>query len=139
MTLIEVIVTLGIISILSFIVLSNFYVDEYKVNSFARQLCSDIRYVRAKNMSCDFSTYIYYKNTQNVVSYVLREDSNDTKEVSLPKNTFVSHNINKIIFRQDGVIGESGETITIKYKGKKTEITIVPFSGRVLLKEGIYE
>lgn len=139
MTLIELIITLGIITMISSIVLSNFYIDKYKVNSFTKQLCSDIRYVRARNMSSDFSTYIYYKNTNNVISYILREGGNDIKEVSLPKNTIISNKISKIIFRQDGAIGENGETITVTYKGEKTEITIVPFSGRVLLKEGIYE
>lgn len=139
MTLIELIITLGIITMISSIVLSNFYIDKYKVNSFTKQLCSDIRYVRARNMSSDFSTYIYYKNTNNVISYILREGGNDIKEVSLPKNIIISNKISKIIFRQDGAIGENGETITVTYKGEKTEITIVPFSGRVLLKEGIYE
>ena len=139
MTLIELIITLGIITMISSIVLSNFYIDKYKVNSFTKQLYSDIRYVRARNMSSDFSTYIYYKNTNNVISYILREGGNDIKEVSLPKNTIISNKISKIIFRQDGAIGENGETITVTYKGEKTEITIVPFSGRVLLKEGIYE
>jgi hypothetical protein len=124
---------------ISSIVLSNFYIDKYKVNSFTKQLCSDIRYVRARNMSSDFSTFIYYKNTNNVVSYVLQEGNKDIKEVSLPKNAIISNKISKIIFRQDGVIGEKGETITVTYKGENTEITIVPFSGRVLLKEGIYE
>jgi Tfp pilus assembly protein FimT len=138
-TLIEVIITLGIITMISSIVLSNFYIDRYKINSFTKQLCSDIRYVRARNMSSDFSTYIYYKNEDNVISYVLREDGNDIKQVSLPKNTKLSYAISKIIFKQDGTINGIGETITVTYEGKKTEITIVPFSGRVLLKEGIYE
>lgn len=124
---------------ISSIVLSNFYIDRYKINSFTKQLCSDIRYVRARNMSSDFSAYIYYKNEDNVISYVLREDGNDIKQVSLPKNTKLSYAISKIIFKQDGTINGIGETITVTYEGKKTEITIVPFSGRVLLKEGIYE
>jgi Tfp pilus assembly protein FimT len=138
-TLIEVIITLGIITMISSIVLSNFYIDRYKINSFTKQLCSDIRYVRARNMSSDFSTYIYYKNEDNVISYVLREDGNDIKQVSLPKNTKLSYAISKIIFKQDGTINGIGETITVTFEGKNTEITIVPFSGRVLLKEGIYE
>ena len=139
MTLIETIITLGIITMITSIVLSSFYIDRYKVNSFAKQLCSDIRYVRARNMCSDFSTYIYYKNEENVISYILREGGNDIKRVSLPKNTNLSYKINKIIFRQDGAIDGIGETIIVNYKNEKTEITIVPFSGRVLLKEGKYE
>jgi len=90
-------------------------------------------------MSSDFSTYIYYENKENVASYILREDGKNIKKVSLPKNTKLSYTISKIIFRQDGGINGVGETIIVTHKGKNTEITIVPFSGRVLLKEGIYE
>ena len=139
MTLLETIITLGIITMISSIVLSNFYIDKYKVNSFTKQLCSDIRYVRARNMSSDFSTYIYYEDVDNVVSYILRESGNDIKKVSLPKNAKLYHSIDIIKFRLDGGIDGIGETITATYNGKNTEITIVPFSGRVLLKEGIYE
>ena len=44
-----------------------------------------------------------------------------------------------IKFKEDGTPYPSGTTIRIIYKDTKKEITIVPISGRVLIKEGKYE
>lgn len=106
-----------------------------------RQLCSDVRYIRIKNMNSDYSTYIYYKKENNeVISYVLRENGKNKKEVELPKETKLYNSINSIIFSPGGALSERGETIIIvdNKNNKKREITIVPFSGRILIKEGIY-
>ncbi|WP_153011567.1 pilus assembly FimT family protein [Alkalithermobacter thermoalcaliphilus] len=133
---------IGILSIVLAIPLFKVQIRNYQIDSFIRQLAHDIRYVRVKNMNSDYSTYIYYKDYEdNVKSYVLREKGQDKKEVKLPKNTIISHSVKQIKFSLSGALTQQGETIVItdKVTNKKRELTIVPFSGRVLIKEDIYD
>lgn len=85
------------------------------------------------------NAYIYYKNSEGKQSYVLREKGKDVKEIALPKDAELKYTIEKIMFKRDGSPDKTGTTITIKHRENKKEITIVPVSGRVLIKEGIYE
>lgn len=139
MTLVELVITISILSIIAALCFPRVSINKYQVNSFTKQLCSDIRYVRKCNMNGNLKVYIYYKNTEENQSYVLREDGKDVKEILLPKDAEIKYAREKIIFRKDGSPDPLGTTITIRYKDNKKEITIVPVSGRVLLKEGIYE
>jgi hypothetical protein len=135
-------VCISIISILISIPICKFYLKDYKIDSFVRQLCSDIRYTRIRNINSDYSTYIYYnKKSNGINSYILRENGKNKKEVELPKNTDIYHTSQKIIFTLTGSLNNQGDIITIidRDRNKKREITIVPFSGRILVKEGIYE
>ena len=50
MTTIELVITISIIAIISSICFMKYENDSYKIESFARELCSDIRYVRRENM-----------------------------------------------------------------------------------------
>ena len=50
MTTIELVITISIISIISSICFMKYENNSYKIESFARELCSDIRYVRRENM-----------------------------------------------------------------------------------------
>ncbi len=139
--MIELLVSLCIISIIFSIPIGKFYIKDYQIDSFTRQLCSDIRYTRIKNLNSDYSTGIYYtKKSNGEVAYVLRDGGECKKEVKLPKNTDISKSVEIIQFSPQGVLLKKGETIIItdKKNNKKREITIVPFSGRVLIKEGIY-
>ncbi|SHH07844.1 hypothetical protein [Tepidibacter thalassicus] len=140
--MIELLLCLCIISILLSISICKFYLKDYKIDSFVRQLCTDIRYVRIKNINSDYSTYIYYKKKPNGVnSYVLREDGKDKKEVELPQNTDIYYSCSKVIFNLTGSLNYQGDTIVIidRDNNKKREITIIPFSGRTLIKECIYK
>ncbi|SHK12526.1 hypothetical protein SAMN02744037_01685 [Tepidibacter formicigenes DSM 15518] len=140
--MIELLVCISIISILISIPICKFYLKDYKIDSFVRQLCSDIRYTRIRNINSDYSTYIYYnKKSNGINSYILRENGKNKKEVELPKNTDIYHTSQKIIFTLTGSLNNQGDIITIidRDRNKKREITIVPFSGRILVKEGIYE
>ena len=90
-------------------------------------------------MNGNSGVYIYLKNNEGKSSYILRENGKDVKEVYLPKDAVIKYVREKIIFKKDGSPDLLGTTIKVTYKEIKKEITIVPVSGRVLLKEGIYE
>lgn len=140
--MIEVLITISLIMIVSLIPMYKINIREYKIDSFVKQLCSDIRYTRIKNMNYDDYTKIYYEKSPNgTVSYVLKESKKVKKKVSLPQNMDISYGVRVIEFGLRGVLRYKGDTIKIKDKtnNKIKIITIVPFSGRVLIKEGIYE
>lgn len=139
MTLVELVVTISFITIISTLCFPKENISKYQINSFTKQLCSDIRYVRKNNMLGCNDTYIYYKNNNGTHSYILRQESKDVKEISLPKDVQLLYTRGKILFKKDGSPQQLGTTIKIISKDIKREITIVPVSGRVLLKEGKYE
>ncbi|WP_195939757.1 pilus assembly FimT family protein [Romboutsia sp. 1001713B170131_170501_G6] len=139
MTLVELVVCISIMILVSTLYFFYDNLDKYYINSFTKQLTADIRYVRRVNMLGDLSTYIYYDLNNKNKSYILKSQGEIKKEVSLPNETKIEYGESKIIFRTDGSPDRRGQTIRV-YKGNiKKEITIVPISGRVLLKEGKYE
>ncbi|CAH2212944.1 conserved protein of unknown function [Tepidibacter aestuarii] len=140
--MVELLITISLIMVISLIPIYKINIRDYKIDSFVRQLCSDIRYTRIKNMNYGNSAKIYYeKSEEGTTSYILKDFGKIKKKVRLPKNTDIYYSVEKIDFGLNGVIRHRGETIKIKDKiNKKTKIiTIVPISGRVLIKEGIYE
>ena len=62
MTVIELIVSISIILLIVTLSFPKDNLENHKINLFARQLCSDIRYVRRINMFSNYNTYIYYIN-----------------------------------------------------------------------------
>lgn len=114
-------------------------ISKHQIKLFTKQLCSDIRYVRKANMLGNLKTYIYYSEDNKLTSYIVREDGKDLKKVSLPIGTNLQYGNSKIKFKSDGSPDPKGQTINIYKENVKIELTIVPVSGRVLLKEGKYE
>lgn len=139
MTLVELVVAINILALLATICFPRDNINKYAVNSFAKQLCSDIRYVRKSNVNGNLGVYLYFKNEDNKLSYILRQNGKEIKQVYLPNKASIKYAREKIIFKRDGSPDPLGSTINISYNNIKKEITIVPVSGRVLLKEGIYE
>lgn len=139
MTLIEVVIGIGIIMTILLISFPNEKYQKYQVDTFARQLVGDIRYVRSMNLNGNLNVYLENRKTDKEIKYLLKENGNILKTVYIPQNTTLSYPSPKIKFKSDGTLSSKGETITINSKYKIVKITIVPFSGRVLLKEDIYE
>lgn len=138
MTLIELVVAISVMVLASTLCFSNDDKSKHRINSFATQLCSDIRYVRKCNMLGDLNTYIYYKENDNKISYILRSDFKDVKEIYLPEGSKLI-GLTKILFNINGSPNPKAQTIEIISNSIKKQITIVPVSGRVLLKDGKYE
>ena len=139
MTLVELVITISIILLIATIYFPKVNIEKYQVNSFTKQFCSDIRYVRNLNKMGNTNTYIYLNKNDDRSSFTLNENKKDIKKVYLPKTCKIEYTRSMIKFKADGTPYPSGTTIRIIYKDTKKEITIVPISGRVLIKEGKYE
>lgn len=138
MTLVELVISISIILLISTLCFPKLNISKYKIDLFTKQICSDIRYIRNENMLGNSSVYIYYTDDKEK-SYIVRNDGKDLKKITLPEETKLSYDQSRIRFKRDGAPDPKGQTITIYNKDFKKEITIVPISGRVLLKEGKYE
>lgn len=139
MTLVEVVIGIGIIMTILMISFPKEKSQKYEMDSFARQLVGDIRYVRSMNSNGNLSVFLENISTQDNPRYVIKENTDIVKTVYLPKNSSLSYPSSTIKFKSDGTLSSKGETIIIDSKDRKIKITIIPFSGRVLLKEDIYE
>ena len=143
MTTIELIIAISIISIITGLCFMKLEYDNYKIDAFVKSLCSDIRYVRRENMMNNLNVYIKFINENNKWSYILRKNKKEGKRVWLPENITLNFPVGKdssfISFYTNGTYKNGGGTITINKDNNYKYITIVPASGRVLYKEGIYE
>lgn len=137
-TVIELVVSISIILLITTICFPKDNLENHKINLFARQLCSDIRYVRRINMFSNYNTYIYYIKQEEQEGYVLRKDGKNVKSIVLPRKVRIARSIETIKFKSDGSPQKS-TTIEIYNDRLNKTITITPVSGRVLLKEGKYE
>lgn len=117
--------------------------NNYKIEFFAKELCSDIRYVRRENMLDNPNVYIKFLNEDKRWSYILHKNKKEDKRIYLPRNVNLSFPIGQnnslISFHTSGLYKNGGGTITINKGDDYKYITIVPASGRILYKEGIYE
>lgn len=134
MTLVEVVIGIGIIMTILMISFPKEKSQKYEIDSFARQLVGDIRYVRSMNSNGNLSVFLENISTQDNPRYVIKENTDIVKMVYLPKNSSLSYPSSTIKFKSDGTLSSKGETIIIDSKDRKIKITIIPFSGRVLLK-----
>lgn len=138
MTLIELVICINIIILITFLSYPKNIIEKYQLYSFSKQLCSDLRYVKSKNMLGASNVYLQIKNENNNTYYTVNENKKDIKTVNLSKNITLKTNQNKFKFNQNGSIGK-GVTIYLILNDLTKEITVTPTGGRVLLKEGKYE
>lgn len=139
MTLLEVIIAITILCLISTISFVKFNLSDYKINSFVKQMTSDMRYIRKINKLGNSNVYIAFITQDNFDGYILRENGETTKQVFLPENVDLKCPVSKLLFNTNGSFYTGGTTISIIQKNNYTEITIVPTSGRILIKEGIYK
>ena len=95
MTTLELIISISIIVIITSICFMKFEGDNYKIEAFAKTLCSDIRYVRRENMLNNPNVYIKFINENNKWSYTLRKNKKEDKRVWLPENINLKFPIGK--------------------------------------------
>ena len=86
MTLVELVVGISIIVLITTLCFPKVSIEKYQVNSFIKQLCSDIRYVRNINMMGNTNAYIFLEKNDDDISFILNENNKDIKQVNLPKN-----------------------------------------------------
>jgi|LGVF01.2.fsa_nt_gb prepilin-type N-terminal cleavage/methylation domain-containing protein len=144
-TLVELVVVLGLMSVIVMIAIPKLSIDGFYLDSVAEELVCDIRYVKNMDMaepvkSCsimlsnDLEHYdhCFYsvRMTENVMNRIVRK-------VDLRKGYEINYNVSPdIMFNANGT-PKHAQTITILHQstGNFREITIVPNTGRILLLE----
>ncbi|MGB9779466.1 prepilin-type cleavage/methylation domain-containing protein [Caldanaerobacter sp.] len=143
LTLIELISTLAILFLIFLLVIpSTSFLDASKSNLslkvLAEEVVKDLRYIQQKSI---FEREIlYFDVAEGGRGYYLiaYNDNRIIKERKFPQGVTIEKNISKeISFKETGVPSSGGCTITLKNENKKIEITILPATGRIMMK-GIY-
>ncbi len=142
-TLLELIITIAIISIIVSISIPKLKLSTYNLKPSGTKLCQEIRNIRYISMTDN----TLYNIILNKDSYYIRKGTKIIKNATLDKNLILSDNFNDLAseystvqFNHNGAPMYAG-TIKIRDKnsGKYIEITIVPVTGRVLLKNDIFK
>lgn len=137
-TLIELLLVLAIISMIILITVPRIKTTNYWLKSNSKMLRDDIRYIRYMKM-------VEGKNCKILLGYdhyCVVENGRERKRVVIENDLKIVHNFydGNVYFSHIGSPNQGG---TIKIIDDKTnkycEITIVPATGRVLLKNQIFE
>lgn len=139
-TLIELMIVIAILGIMGGILIprGSSY-QKYRLKVYAEQLCEDIRFVRHWNMNNEGNCHLalstqHYRIVKNTAIY---------KRVDLPLkyNIYFTQGKETLRFTSKGVPRMGGCSIRIADTKLKAsmEITVVPASGRVLLKDEIIQ
>lgn len=134
-TLLELILVFSLIAIISAIALPRTNRLPYFMKSYGRTLCADIRYIRLAKMTegGEFRILLHSRY------YRVLNGHKELKTIELPKNLELVFSGSEVRFDYKGSPSHGGTTITIRDRdsAKFYQITIVPASGRVLLKDEI--
>lgn len=132
-TLIELIIIIAILGIITSMCLPKSRVNNHKIYSEARLLTSEIRTLRYKVMTQGGIHSILLSEKY----YSVINNGEVVKNVKLDDNTYISENFDKELKFDPSGSPKRGGSITIKDKtnNKSHVITIVPYTGRILLKE----
>ncbi|KXG76785.1 pilus assembly FimT family protein [Thermotalea metallivorans] len=135
-TFIEIIIVSAFIALLFSIAISKGDYSNYHLRIQSQQLCADIRNIRILKMTEGGLYNILLSNDH----YKVLNGSKILKTVQLLSQHELLYGKNEIIFSYQGVPVHGGDTIRVRNKknNRYMEITIVPASGRVLLKDEIY-
>ncbi|WIF94522.1 hypothetical protein [Caminicella sporogenes] len=142
-TVIELIITLVIILTIFIIVEPMLKINRCNLKIFSAKLCQEIRNIRIINMTEDSLYYIVIKKDR----YFVKRGIATLKTEYLDSNLILLDNFDDgaldysiIHFNHNGMPSYAG-TVRIKdiNTGKYMEITIIPVTGRVLLKGEIFK
>jgi prepilin-type N-terminal cleavage/methylation domain-containing protein len=136
-TIIELIIILAILAILIAFAIPKIDCCNFHLKTQGRLLCSEIRQIKILRMTVGEQ----HKITLSPNKYTIQNGTKDIKTIKLMPGYQLLYDLNrnKIMFQYSGAPMYGGSTIRIRNKknGKYIELTIVPASGRVLLKEKI--
>ncbi|WIV11008.1 type II secretion system protein [Proteiniborus sp. MB09-C3] len=141
MTLIELLLVISILALSLSIVIPKIEKRDYHLMTSSRMLRDDIRNIRYMKMAEGKNLKISLESNQ----YKVIENLKVIKRVQLEKDFKITYTETfrggDISFSYNGAPTYGGGTITIfdNKKNKYCEITIVPATGRILLKDEIYK
>lgn len=146
LTIIELIMVLAIIAIIASITIPSMSFfptskSTFRLKIIANNLVNDIKYVQQENIYENESYYLKMRNFNSYYIYKMGKNSTETlKQVNLPKDVNIYSNINsknrspEITFAKDGAPIPGGCTIFLYTKNKTIEITVLPATGRTMIK-----
>ncbi|MBF8982647.1 prepilin-type N-terminal cleavage/methylation domain-containing protein [Lutibacter sp. B2] len=136
-TIIELLITVAILGIIASLSIPKIDHTNLHLKTQGRLLCSDLRAMRLASMTEGEGYMLYLRKNYYVINNGLRR----IKKVTFVPNYEVLPGKQRIMFNYNGSPSYGGMTIKIiNRKTKKyIEITIVPASGRILLKDEIHE
>lgn len=137
-TVIELIVVIGMMAILACIALPKVETGTYALLAASKGLRDDIRYVRCMTMTEGQNLRVFFQRT----GYFILEGPKAVREVKLHNDFSLYQNFtdSQVAFSYNGAPSTSGGTATlVNNKSKKyCELTVVPGTGRILLKNKVY-
>jgi prepilin-type N-terminal cleavage/methylation domain-containing protein len=137
-TLIEVIITVSIMTIVSAIVVPLISMDFAYMDRMVDEFAMDIRYVQMENMKKPRAGYKLSIDKYEGCYYILKKDVIE-KTVEFKERYSISYtnaNMDSIGFNNDGTpINPGTFSITDTRTGEIREVSIVPTTGRTLIKE----
>ena len=141
-TMIELIFVVAILGIVLMIAIPKIQFTDYELKAEGRRLCSDIRYIRLVRMTEGKLYKIQLKKDGYNILEVSNTGPKITKRVKINEKFEIADNLyeSMISFSVDGAPrNRSAGTIKIinNDNAEYCEMTIVPFTGRVLLKDEI--
>ncbi len=131
-TMIELIIVIAILGIIMSLAIPNIKMHSFTHRAQALQLCSDIRNIRYLSMTKGRHYWIFLDRN----FYKIREGTKVIKKVNMDNGNEIFYTNQEIMFSYIGAPVYGGTTITIynKYADKSYRITIVPASGRTMIK-----
>ena len=140
LTLIELVTVLAILTVIVLIVIpSTDFFDTTKSNIrltlIAREVVNDLRYIQQKSIFEGENLYFEIKPDKTGYYINRYEDDKNIKSKNLPEGIKIEKNIQKEIrFNQIGISSTGGCTITLKNNKKEIYITVLPATGRIMIK-----
>ncbi len=132
-TLIELVIIIAIMGIITSVCIPKNKKSDYNLYASARLLTNEIRMSRYKMMTEGG----FHGLLLNEKYYTVVDDGEVIKRIQLDDNIYLGENFDKQIRFDPSGIPKRGGSIIIRDKltKKSYTITIVPYTGRVLLKE----
>lgn len=140
LTLIELVTVLAIFTVLVLIAIPSIdFFDaansNVRLNIIAHEVVDDLRYIQ--HTSIFEKENLYFEIKPDRTGYFInRYDNNrNVKMKDMPEGIIIEKNIKKeISFNQMGVPSTGGCTITLKNDKKEIYITVLPATGRIMIK-----
>lgn len=133
LTIVELVIVIAMLGILTSVCIPKNKIKDYRLHSQALTLTNDIRMIRYLMMTEGESYYISFSYTD----YYVMNSLKIVKNVKLGDNIWMGNNMtNNVRFSYNGSPKKAG-SIMMKdtTTNKRYDITIVPYTGRVLLTE----
>ena len=141
MTLMELLLVIAILALFISIVMPKVERRDFHLITCSKMLRDDLRYIRFAKMAEGKNYFISLEEKQ----YTVKESAKIIKRVKLEKDFKIMHNFSNsgsvnLSFSYKGAPTLGGGTITIfdDKRNRYCEITIVPDTGRILLKDQIF-